>query len=72
MKKKNGFISMTIIYSFIVLILLILLGITVFYSSNRILLRKSRNAIKSALIKQLENPTSGYIIINDYFISNGD
>ena len=60
MKKKNGFISMSIIYAFLVLFLMILLGILGFYSYNRVLLNKSHDNIKQTLTVKIEkNHPSG-------------
>ena len=68
MKKKNGFISMSVIFAFFIMLLMILVGIVALYSSDRILLRKSRNAIKESLVEKLETKGhryTGYIDTNN-------
>lgn len=55
MKKNNGFISMSAIYAFFILFLMILLGIVAFYNYNRLLLNKSHDIIKTHLTEELRN-----------------
>lgn len=49
MKKKNGFIAISLIYSFFLVFLITLLAIVSDYAHNRILLSNAKNAIKEKL-----------------------
>ena len=49
MKDKKGFISMSLMYSFFIVFVALILALLVFYNNNRILVKKVQTEIKLSL-----------------------
>ncbi|MEG0977345.1 MAG: hypothetical protein RSF02_02200 [Bacilli bacterium] len=60
MKNKKGFISITVVYSFFLVFLMMLLSITASYVNNRMLLKTMKDDVKTSLGYNM----SGYLIDN--------
>lgn len=66
MKKKNGFISISVVYAFFVVFLLVLMTIITEYANNRLLMK----SVKDDIINELNDRTTKFL--STYLIENMD